>query len=130
MSDPDELYTLRAQYWLGHYPMAMEECKAVARRPMSPALKSEREEFLARSYIATRQYDKVSGMSQESPGKMKEDGCCTVNFVETKKNVFPPFNPLFSPLLALLYSLSIFYFNSSSSLESQGPVRSGLGCPG
>jgi len=38
--EPDELYTLRAQYWLGHYKLCLEETKAVARRPMSAELNS------------------------------------------------------------------------------------------
>lgn len=63
--EPDELYTLRAQYWLGHYQMAIDEARSVARRPMSPALKAEREEFLARAYIALGQYNKVT--SQDTP---------------------------------------------------------------
>jgi coatomer subunit epsilon len=67
MSEPDELYTLRAQYWLGHYGMAIQEAKSVARRPMSVALKSEREEFLSRSYTALGQYDKVT--VTETPSK-------------------------------------------------------------
>jgi coatomer protein complex subunit epsilon len=66
MSEPDELYTLRAQYWLGHYQLALEEAKSVARRPMSPDLKAEREELLARIYIALRQYDKAS--ATDTPG--------------------------------------------------------------
>ena len=61
MTEPDELYTLRAQYWLGHYQLAVEEAKAIARRPMSPALKAEREEYLHRAYMAMRQYDKLTG---------------------------------------------------------------------
>lgn len=69
MSEPDELYTLRAQYWLGHYNLAIQEAKSVARRPMSPTLKAEREEFLSRSYIALGQYDKVT--VTETPGKVK-----------------------------------------------------------
>lgn len=52
MSEPDELYTLRAQFWLGHYQMALDEAKAMARRPLSPALKEERDFFLARSQLA------------------------------------------------------------------------------
>ena len=56
---PDELYTLRAQFWLGHYTLAGEEAKSVARRPMSPSLKVEREVFLARAYGALGQTDKV-----------------------------------------------------------------------
>jgi coatomer protein complex subunit epsilon len=66
MSEPDELYTLRAQYWLGHYQLALEEAKSVARRPMSPNLKAEREELLARIYIALRQYDKAN--ATDTPG--------------------------------------------------------------
>jgi hypothetical protein len=66
MSEPDELYTLRAQYWLGHYQLALEEAKSVARRPMSPNLKAEREELLARIHIALRQYDKAS--ATDTPG--------------------------------------------------------------
>lgn len=64
MTEPDELYTLRAQYWLGHYAMAMEEAKAVVRRPMSPALKLEREEFLLRSQLGLGQYDRVIADAQ------------------------------------------------------------------
>jgi len=56
---PDELYTLRAQFWLGHYTLAVEEAKSVARRPMSPNLKVERDVFLARAYGALGQADKV-----------------------------------------------------------------------
>lgn len=60
MSEPDELYTLRAQYWLGHYGLATQEAKSLARRPLTVALKVEREEFLARTLIALGQYDKVT----------------------------------------------------------------------
>lgn len=67
MTEPDELYTLRAQYWLGHYQMAVEEARSVARRPMSPALKAEREEFMARAFIGLGQYDKV--VAGDTPGK-------------------------------------------------------------
>lgn len=66
MTEPDELYTLRAQYWLGHYQLAVEEARAVSRRPMSPDLKAEREELLARAHIAMGQYEKVT--SEETPG--------------------------------------------------------------
>jgi tetratricopeptide (TPR) repeat protein len=67
MTEPDELYTLRAQYWLGHYHMALEEAKSIARRPMNPNLKAEREEFLARAWIAQGHYDRVT--ATETPGK-------------------------------------------------------------
>jgi coatomer subunit epsilon len=71
MSEPDDLYTLRAQFWMGHYQMAMDEAKSVMRRPMSPELKIEREEFMLRSQLALGQYDKVIAAAQESgaPGE-------------------------------------------------------------
>merc|ERR1711935_214935 len=59
MSEPDELYTLRAQFCLGHYQMALDEAKGIMRRPMSPDLKAEREEIIARCYIAMKDYDRV-----------------------------------------------------------------------
>ena len=68
--EPDELYTLRAQYWLGHYNLCLEETKAVARRPMSAELKVEREEFALRALLAMKQYDKVISESSlsDAPG--------------------------------------------------------------
>jgi len=66
MTEPDELYTLRAQYWLGHYGLAIEEAKSVVRRPMSPQLKLEREEFLLRAQLALGQYDKVIAGANEA----------------------------------------------------------------
>ena len=68
MTEPDELYTLRAQFWLGHYQMAADEAKSIMRRPMSPALKAEREEFVLRSLIAMGQFDKVISTSPDTPG--------------------------------------------------------------
>lgn len=59
MAEPDELYTLRAQYWLGHYALALDEARASARRPMAPHLKSEREELMLRCQLGLGQYDKV-----------------------------------------------------------------------
>lgn len=59
MSEPDELYTLRAQYWLGHYNLALDEARSASRRPMQPHLKSEREELLLRSQLGLKAYDKV-----------------------------------------------------------------------
>ena len=70
MAEPDELYTLRAQYWLGHYTLALDEGRAAARRPMSPHLKSEREELMLRCQLALGQYDKVmaeGGSANASP---------------------------------------------------------------
>mmetsp|Transcript_128804 Transcript_128804/g.192012 ORF Transcript_128804/g.192012 Transcript_128804/m.192012 type:complete len:295 (-) Transcript_128804:150-1034(-) len=59
MAEPDELYTLRAQFWLGHYQLALDEAKSIQRRPMSPDLKEEREEFVMRCYLAMGDYGKV-----------------------------------------------------------------------
>lgn len=71
MTEPDELYTLRAQFWLGHYQLALEEGKSIMRRPMSPALKAEREEFMVRSQLALGQYDRVISSSADSPGMLR-----------------------------------------------------------
>ncbi|KAL7427170.1 hypothetical protein ACHAXH_001003 [Discostella pseudostelligera] len=59
MAEPDELYTLRAQYWLGHYALALDEGRSAARRPMPPHLKSEREEMMLRSQLGLGQYDRI-----------------------------------------------------------------------
>jgi coatomer subunit epsilon len=67
MAEPDELYTLRAQFWLGHYQMALDEGKSIARRPMSQQLKEEREAFVARCSIALKDYSKV--MAADTPGQ-------------------------------------------------------------
>ena len=64
---PDELYTLRTQYMLGHYNAALQEAKQMSRRPMSSnALKVEREEYIYRCYIALQQYDKCVVMNTNS----------------------------------------------------------------
>jgi coatomer protein complex subunit epsilon len=68
MAEPDELYTLRAQYWLGHYQLALDEAKSIMRRPMSPDLKAEREEFVLRCQIALGQHNKVISSSPDTPG--------------------------------------------------------------
>jgi len=67
MTEPDELYTLRAQYWLGHYSLALDEGRQAARRPMPPHLKSEREEMMLRSQLALGQYDAVISEGGGSP---------------------------------------------------------------
>lgn len=59
MAEPDDLYTLRAQYWLGHYTLALDEGRQAARRPMAPHLKTEREEMMLRCQLALGQYDLV-----------------------------------------------------------------------
>jgi hypothetical protein len=69
---PDELYTLRTQYVLGHYQLALNEAKQMSRRPIASAqLKLEREEYIYKCYIALQQYDKcvaVSDSSTTNPG--------------------------------------------------------------
>jgi Coatomer epsilon subunit len=67
-SSPDELYTLRAQFALGHYKAALQEAHQVARRPMSASLKVEREEFVRRCYIMLQQYDQCGSQAGEGPG--------------------------------------------------------------
>lgn len=59
MTEPDELYTLRAQFWLGHYGLCLSEGKSLVRRPMAPHLKVEREEIVTRALLAMGEYDKV-----------------------------------------------------------------------
>jgi Coatomer epsilon subunit len=66
---PDELYTLRTQYMLGHYTAALQEAKQMSRRPMSSnALKMEREEYIYRCYIALQQYEKCVMSADGSSG--------------------------------------------------------------
>ena len=74
MTEPDDLYTLRAQYWMGHYEMCLEEARAIARRPMAPHLKQEREEFVLRSHLALGHHDKViaAAAGDSSSGKHVE----------------------------------------------------------
>mmetsp|Transcript_14155 Transcript_14155/g.20658 ORF Transcript_14155/g.20658 Transcript_14155/m.20658 type:complete len:306 (+) Transcript_14155:90-1007(+) len=57
--DPDELYTLRAQYWLGHYDLCLTEGRSLIRRPMAPHLKIEREEFVLRAQLALGEFATV-----------------------------------------------------------------------
>lgn len=59
MADPDELYTLRAQFALGHYTSALQEAKQVSRRPLSASLQAERDEYTVRAHTALRHYDKI-----------------------------------------------------------------------
>ena len=73
MSEPDELYTVRAQYWLGHYALSLDEARQAARRPMPPHLKSEREELVLRAQLALGNYDKViaDGSGMDKPLSMQ-----------------------------------------------------------
>jgi Coatomer epsilon subunit len=70
-AEPDELYTLRAQYWLGHYTLALNEIKSLGRRPgMNPLLKIERDEIMIRCYIALQQYSNIPTSNYESSSKL------------------------------------------------------------
>lgn len=53
--DPDDLYTLRNLFWLGHYQLAINEANGLAR--LSPTLTLERDEFVYRSYLLLGQYN-------------------------------------------------------------------------
>lgn len=71
MDSPDELYTLRAQFYLGHYAMSLDEARAISRRPLSNDLKIEREEFQLRALLGLKQYDKVLEADTDiSPGTL------------------------------------------------------------
>mmetsp|Transcript_26518 Transcript_26518/g.39047 ORF Transcript_26518/g.39047 Transcript_26518/m.39047 type:complete len:90 (+) Transcript_26518:92-361(+) len=86
--DPDELYTLRAQFWLGHYNLCIDEGKAIARRPMSTQLKAEREEFVLRAQLALGQYDRVvkeSSGADKSPGKRDVGACVRMDLKRRKR---------------------------------------------
>ena len=75
MAEPDELYTLRAQYWLGHYNLCVDEAKSISRRPMSAQLKVEREEFYLRALLGLKRYDDVI---REASGGDKGSGMWVV----------------------------------------------------
>lgn len=72
MDSPDELYTLRTQFYLGHYNLCLEEAKALSRHPLSAEAKIEREEFQLRAMSLLRMYDKVAvaARSSGSPGTL------------------------------------------------------------
>lgn len=57
MNEPDELYTLRNNFWLGNFQRAVAEGSSLSR--LSDALKIECAEFIFRSYIAMGQYNIV-----------------------------------------------------------------------
>ena len=62
--DPDELYTLRAQYWLGHYNLCIDEAV-------------KREEFYLRALLGLKRYDDVI---REASGGDKGSGMWMVDF--------------------------------------------------
>lgn len=53
--DPDELYTLRNLFWLGHYQLVINESNGLGR--LNNALTIEKDEYVYRSYLALGQYD-------------------------------------------------------------------------
>mmetsp|Transcript_40507 Transcript_40507/g.126708 ORF Transcript_40507/g.126708 Transcript_40507/m.126708 type:complete len:297 (-) Transcript_40507:31-921(-) len=57
--DPDELYTLRNHFYVGNYQLAISEATNLSRLPAQ--LKTERDEYLYRSYIALGQPRLVIG---------------------------------------------------------------------
>lgn len=70
MSEPDELYNLRNNYWIGNYQRAISEGSGLGR--LSEALKTEAKEFVYRSYIALGQHEVVmSEVSDSAPTSLK-----------------------------------------------------------
>ena len=65
MSDPDELFVLRNNFWLGNYQKAIAEGSSLGR--LSEALKIESKEFVYRSYIALGQFNIVIDEVSDSP---------------------------------------------------------------
>lgn len=59
MDEPDILYTLRTQYWLGHFNLSLSEAKNLKKLPLNLELKIECEEFMLRSLLALKQYDSI-----------------------------------------------------------------------
>jgi coatomer protein complex subunit epsilon len=64
MSDPDALFTLRTNFWLGLYKLAIAEGSGL-RHGVPDSLKVERDEFMYRSYIALGDADKVLSEVQD-----------------------------------------------------------------
>lgn len=64
---PDELYSLRNYYWLGHYQSAINEVNNALTRVKDPTLVNEKEEYVYRSYIALGQYNLVLSEIKDSP---------------------------------------------------------------
>jgi coatomer protein complex subunit epsilon len=63
MMDPDELYTLRNQFWLGNYQQAVNEGNSLTRLPTG--LQVEKQEYMYRSFLALGQFDVVDGEIQD-----------------------------------------------------------------
>mmetsp|Transcript_6442 Transcript_6442/g.21721 ORF Transcript_6442/g.21721 Transcript_6442/m.21721 type:complete len:292 (-) Transcript_6442:86-961(-) len=70
MSEPDELFSLRSQFWLGSYQLALNEASALTR--LSPALRAEKDEFVYRCYIAMGQYQiAIDEISSAAPAALQ-----------------------------------------------------------
>jgi coatomer protein complex subunit epsilon len=70
-NNPDELYTLRSQFHLGHFSSALEEAKTLSRSlSKSSPYRAERDEYMLRCYCSLERYDKCvsDGSSSESLG--------------------------------------------------------------
>jgi coatomer protein complex subunit epsilon len=65
MQEPDELYVLRNNFWLGNYQRAITEGSSLSR--LSEALKIEAKEFVYRSYIALGQFNIVIDEIADDP---------------------------------------------------------------
>mmetsp|Transcript_16920 Transcript_16920/g.20333 ORF Transcript_16920/g.20333 Transcript_16920/m.20333 type:complete len:208 (+) Transcript_16920:146-769(+) len=64
--EPDELYSLRNQFWLGQYKLAISE--GLSMSPSSERLRIDRDVFVYRSHIALNNYSKVlSDIGENSP---------------------------------------------------------------
>lgn len=55
--DPDELFSLRSQFWLGNYKLAITEGLSIS--PQSDRLRIDRDVFVNRCHIAMNNYSKV-----------------------------------------------------------------------
>lgn len=65
MNEPDDLYTLRNNFWLGNYQRAVAEGSSLSR--LSDPLKIECKEFIFRSYIAMGQCNIVLDEVSDGP---------------------------------------------------------------
>lgn len=104
-AEPDDLYTLRAQFWLGHYEMALEEAKAITRRPMAPHLKQEREEFISRANLALGLVDKVQAAADGS----STGACRILRAGSSEKKRGSPSHRCFSLFYSLTLTLTHHY---------------------
>lgn len=62
--EPDDLYTLRNFFWLGHYQLAINEANRLNRLPNALAI--EKDEFVYRCYLALGQYNILQSEIKDS----------------------------------------------------------------